>query len=212
MIPDKFFTWPWAMSLQPAVDYLHPLFEAAPDLKAFEENLEAGSLSGYTALVCRQWNISPAWVAVSLQREQSLLTAEHAAGKLKALEAASGFVGQDSGRVDRPGYYGVYDQVYRCVEQTAWLLGVLPPECWRELIRTSGRPARWRPGIKLEGGVEGLPPTLILGASTTHQDGSIWSEYTPLTAGEYVQLMYTPHWHVLAANETIAKQFGAQFF
>ena len=207
MLKDAFFRWPWEMSLVPAVEYMKPIFLASPELARYETDPKEGPLSEYIALICRQWDISPAWVLVSLQREQSLLTkkCETEEARVKALKAASGFVGRDVGRADLPGYYGIRAQVYRCVEQTAWNMGIIGSDCWREWLRTRKTVNRYRPGIRLK--VEGVPESIIC----LNKDAQGWGDYAPITAGEYMQLSYTPHWHVLKANEDIAKKFAAQF-
>lgn len=206
MIPDKFFTWQWAQSLQPCIDYLAPIFKAAPELAKYERDTQAGKLSEHCALVLRHFRQGPGWLVVSLQREQSLLTRDFgtdAAGREKALQAATGFVGQDVGRSTLPGYYGLYNQVFRCVEQTAWLFGKISSNCWDEDLRTVKTTTRWRPGVKLK--VQMVPGAY--GA-----DKGRWEDYTPLTGGEYLQLAYTPHKEVLETNEKIAKKYAGQFF
>lgn len=212
MISDKFFLWPWGMSLTPALDYLKPILAKSPLLKQLDDpDIVVGPLSDQIAIICRQWNINPAWILVCFQREQSLLNGTHTPEQaVRALKAATGFVGQDIGRAVLPGYYGVGLQVYRCVEQSAWLLGKEPSDCWREMIRTSGRRTRWRPGVKVESGVEGLPEELKLGKKWI-SNNEAWAEYTPINGSEFLQLSYTPHWEVLETNERIAKIYGPQF-
>ncbi len=207
MISDKFFLWPYGMSLVPAIEYLKPLLDKSPLLKQLDDPaIVVGPLSDQIAIICRQWNINPAWVVVCFQREQSLIDGTHTpAQAVGALRKATGFVGQDVGTAALPGYYGVSLQVYRCVEQSAWLLGREPSDCWRQQIRTQRTVARFRPGLRVR--VQNVPADIITGP----RDNQNWADYAPITASEFLQLSYTPHWEVLDTNEALAKKYGAQF-
>jgi hypothetical protein len=141
-----------------------------------------GNLAEFIALVCRNWNINPDWIMVSAQREQSTLTKKSEDFPQSARAAWLGFVGQDIGRTSKPGYYGVYTQIERCCEQTAWLLGFEDEKKWPEYVRKAKSTQRFRPGAGVM--VEG-------------------KKVCPSDAGIYVMLQYTPHMEVLNTNNKI---------
>lgn len=187
MLTKNFFLWPYKEnSLQPAVDDLYPVLTKSalsPWL-----NTSDGNLAEHIALVCRLWNVNPWWIMVTGQREQSTLGTLPENFKLSAKQAWLGFVGQDVGRVTRPGYYGIYTQIQRCCEQTAWLLGEEPASKWPKYI-TKTTP-RFRAGMKM-----------------TIERNGYQRTYYPPDAGFYVALAYTPHYQVLSTNYLIAKRY-----
>lgn len=187
MLPDKVFIWPYpGDSLEAAVGDIKPLLEKSSLVQFLDS--PSGDLAEFIALECRAWNISPWWVLVSMQREQSALTAPSLTRK--ALDAICGFVGEDVGRVALPGYYGVYQQVQRLCEQTAWLLGIEDSAKWPIYWRTKKTVKRWRIGLSL---------------SVEQPDGT-WKDQMPVSRGEYLQLAYTPHYQTTTINERIAHQ------
>jgi hypothetical protein len=188
MLPDRFFLWPYpGVSLEPAIAEIRPVLEKS-GLGQFVRSLN-GDLAEYIALECRNWNINPWWLLVSAQREQSTLGGEPM--RPEAMNAWLGVVGQDVGRSANPGYYGIFPQVARCVEISAWLLGKEPPEHWPAYARTRKEAKRWRVGLKIPIEKDGKP-----------------FDYLPVSAGEYLQLAYTPHYTVLATNEQLARRWA----
>lgn len=189
MLSDKFFLWPYAgISLEPAIAEMTPLLLKS-GLSRFMGQSDGGNLAEHIALQCRTWNVNPWWLLVSGQREQSVL-GKPALDK-KAADAWLGVVGQDVGRTTNPGYYGVYTQVARACEVTAWLLGKEDSRKWPEYLRTKKEAPRHRIGLKL----------------SIEKEGTQF-DYMPLSAGEYLQLAYTPHYKVLALNETLAGKWA----
>ncbi len=188
-LPGKFFLWPYAHDLQPAIDELRPVFlrsvlapwcGLAPDLnenaveKAIHDTARlSGDLVEFIALLCRVWDVNPWWIVVSGQREQSIFTRNDLPMKVAA--AWLGYVGQDKGRTTLPAYYGLYAQVERAVQQAAWYMNVLPDASWPEHSQKD-HSLRYTPGA-----------TLLL-----EREGKWKSE--PITnAGDWIQLEYTPH-------------------
>lgn len=198
----QWFLWPYpGVDLQAAVDMMYPLLaKSALGLWVTDPSI-GGNLAEFIALTCRNWNVNPAWVMVSAQREQSTLTTKSEDFKKSSRNAWLGFVGQDVGRTAKPGYYGVYTQVERCCEQTAWLRGAEHRLHWPYYVLKAKSAERWAPGVKIS--VEGVPDPKT-GLSVKGR----WSPYQPEDAGEYIQLAYTPHWDVLATNEKIAERFN----
>ena len=192
MIRDKFFTWPYGNDLSVPTAELYPVLSKCALKKYLQpegaEAMVTGNLAEFISLECRNWNINPWWVMISAQREQSCLTAQELS--TPASLAWLGFVGQDIGRKSAPGYYGIYPQVSRFVEQCAWLLGVEPSEKWPEYQRTRKQAARFRLGLKIP----------------VEKDGQ-QIELVPQFAGEYLQLAYTPHTKVLETNELIYRRW-----
>jgi len=192
MLDAKFFLWPYpGVDLNEAINKISPMLQKSALGIYIDDPSIGGNLAEYIALVCRNWNINPAWVMVSAQREQSTLTTPAADFKRSARAAWLGFVGQDVGRTTKPGYYGVYTQVERCCEQTAWLHGTEANGKWPPYLRAAKESRRFYPGVSLNIERNGSPV-----------------KYYPKDAGEYVQLKYTPHWAVLDTNESIAEKFG----
>lgn len=188
MLPDRFFLWPYTGdSLQAGIDDIRPVLEKS-GLASYLGSLE-GDLAEFVVLTCREWNISPWWVLVSMQREQSALTTPSLSRQ--ALEAICGFVGVDEGRAALPGYYGVYMQVQRLCEQSAWLLGFEDSLHWPLYWRTKKDTKRWRIGATV---------------SVQQPDGT-WKEQITASRGEYLQLMYTPHYQTPGVNEILANKF-----
>lgn len=210
MLRDKFFLWPYENeSLAQAVAELTPILAKTP-LNRFlgpvppAVKMVTGGLAEFMALVCRSWNINPFWLIVCAQREQGMLEklAGLAEGPVAAEIAWLGVVGQDVGRTTNPGYLGVYTQVERACEVTAWLLGpdlkaqngkepAYPSDRWPEYYRTRKQAARFRLGMT-------IPIVDKAGAQVS---------YTPQAAGEYAQLAFTPHLQVLDSNDKIALKF-----
>ena len=200
-IRDKFFLWPYELGLETAVDELTPVLEKT-GLRRFlhpvgDESLVTGNLAEFIAFECRTWNVNPWWLMICAQREQSLLgrgKEDLARGeKPKPLSVSAeiawlGLVGQQDGRARVPGYYGVYQQVSRCAEQTAWLMGVEPAEHWPELVRTGKAAPRWRIGRKL---------------SIQDRATGAWDFVTPQNMSEWVQYSYTTTKGVVQKNEQI---------
>lgn len=157
-----------------------------------------GNLAEVIALECRSWNINPWALMLAAQREQSALTT----AKLedKALVAWLGVVGQDVGRTDSPGFLGIYLQVARACETMTWLLGKEPSEKWPIYWRTRKTSPRYRIGRTLK--VEGAP--VIKDGRLVPGTPGVIVDYMPVSAGEFMQLAYTPHWKVLATNEQLA--------
>jgi hypothetical protein len=123
-----------------------------------------------------------------------MISNRSAQAPVSAETAWLGVVGQDVGRTTKPGYLGVYTQVERACECTAWLLGVEPSEKWPEYARTAKGTPRWLPGRKL---------TILDKDPAT---GKPSFEYTPQSRGEYMVLAYTPHMRILDVNVEIAKR------
>ena len=127
MLPDKFFLWPYSGDgLAEAIADLNPVFSKSKLLKGWLGNPFPGDLVEYLALACRNRNVNPWWLVVSGEREQSIFSREPVSSDvdLRAVEAWLGVVGQDVGRALLPGYYGIYTQVARFTEVTAWLMGI----------------------------------------------------------------------------------------
>lgn len=212
MLPDKWFLWPYDTdSLRPCIADIEPILKNSG--MAYWTRCIHGNLAEYIALVCRQWNVSPFWLLVSAQREQSVLGTpgmEEAAlkgdydeaapnrdsRKLEAKELAAwlGAVGQDIGRTKLPGWTGVYMQVERLADITAWAMGVEPSEKWPEYLRTRKTVPRYNPGLKVDVTTTGNP-----------RDPKI--QHPVCSRGEYVQLCYTPHLVVLEKNEGLARRW-----
>lgn len=212
MLPDKWFLWPYGTdSLRPAIADIEGFLKNS-GMKYWVRSIH-GNLAEYIALECRNWNVSPFWVLVTAQREQSVLgvagldeaalkedydaaAPNRDSRKLEPKELAAwlGCVGQDVGRTRLPGWTGVYPQVVRCCEITAWALGLEPSEKWPEYVRVSKSVPRYNPGLK-------LPVT------TTGNPADPKIQYAVLSRGEYAQLCYTPHLPVLAKNEAFARKF-----
>ena len=192
MLDAKWFVWQWdQVDLRPAIDKIYPLLaKSALDIYVTDPTI-GGNLAEYIALVCRNWNINPAWILLSGEREQSTLSTHFDDFKQSSRMAWLGFVGQDVGRTTKPGYYGVYTQVERCCEQTAWLLGIESRNKWAPYALAAKSSERYFPGVFL----------------MIERDGA-QVKYYPSDAGEYVQLSYTPHWDVLETNEKIQKDFN----
>lgn len=204
MLKDTFFTWPYPDdSLTQCIADLRPLFDKS-GVAAYERNWDgkilpppatveekllrgAGDIVEFVALLCREWNISPWWLVVSAQREQSSMST--ATMDLSALHAWLGVVNSDVGRTSNPAYYGVYAQVVRFVETSAWLLGVEDSKKWPEYVRSRKTAPRYRIGLSLDG-VEKLDGT----------NGPV----LPISRGDFLQLAFTPHEKVLRVNEGIA--------
>ena len=179
MIRDNWFLWPYhgADLVQPAAEIFAALKTTALRPWLFPDPgqvLLTGPVNEFVVMCCRKWNINPWWLMVCFRREQPLEFLGKAS-KPAAILAWLGVVGQQEGRVNLPGYYGVYQQVERCCELTAWLLGNLTPEAWPEYWRTTKHVARYRPGLK-----------------TTYWITKDYErEYLPLSRGEYMQCSYT---------------------
>ena len=203
MISDRFFAWPYELDLSLAVEELSKVLEKT----AFRRFLHpvdnspmvTGNLAEFMALECRNWNVNPWWLLICAQREQSLLGKGRddlaAGGSPKPLSVAAeqawlGLVGAQDGRMNRPGYYGVYMQVSRAAEQTAWLMGVEPSEKWTEQVRTGKEASRFRIGRQIE-----------IQDRATRQ----WEKITPQSMSEFVQYSYTTTKGVLSVNDSIMR-------
>ena len=185
MLPDRFFTWPYpGDDLRAGIDEIRPTL-AKSGLAMYLGGPE-GDLAEYIVLTCRSWNINPWWVLVSMQREQSALTTPSLSRR--ELDAICGFVGVDEGRAAMPGYYGVYMQVQRICEQSAWLMGYEDSLKWPMYWRTKKSTKRWRIGLPV----------------SVQQPDKQWKDQITASRGEYLQLAYTPHWDTLAKNELLA--------
>ncbi len=184
-LTEKFFYWPYSIELTQAVEDIYPVLKKSALNPWLDPATSNGNLAEYIALTCRLWNINPGWVLVTAQREQSALTTLPGLFRNWSKNAWLGFVGQDVGHVTRPGWYGVYTQVQRCVPQTAWLLGDKNENAWSPFKPAT---SRYYPGVRL--GIE--------------KDGQQVDYYAD-DAGVYTQLAYTPHWKVLESNYKIAK-------
>ncbi len=171
-LPSKFFFWPYAHDLQPAITELRPAFLKSVLAPWCKPN-PAGDLVEFVALLCRIWNVNPWWIVVSGQREQSIFTRKDLPESVAA--AWLGYVGVDVGRVQRPGYYGLFAQVERCVAQTAWYMNSLPTAAWPEHAQKD-KSLRYRQGAKLK-----------------LERGGIWAMEEICEMGDWVQLEYTPH-------------------
>lgn len=208
MLPDKFFLWPYqGDSLEQAIADILPLLaksglagylrdkDTTPPTVQDELYLRcAGDIAEFIALNCREWNVSPWWILTSMEREQSALT--QTVLSESALKAVCGVVNADVGRTTNPGYYGIFAQIVRCVETAAWLLGVESALKWPEYVRTRKSTPRWSVGKAVE----------------IEQDG-VQKSFIPLSAGDFMQLQYTPHFKVLQVNEIIARKITPlQFF
>lgn len=194
MLRDKFFLWPYAKdSLRTAAEEMHGCLRGTDMNKYLDGQpnlpLHTGGLHEFIALECRTWNVNPWWLMICAQREQSLFNGE----KLSTSAALAwlGVTGANT-RVDLPGYYGIYTQVSRACEITAWLLGIEPSEKWPQYWRTRKETPRWQPG------------------RTVARYGQI---IAPMSAGDYMQLQYTmgnerdPYQKVLDTNETLMKKY-----
>ena len=198
MLPNKFFLWPYeGDSLDQAIADLTPLFsQSGLSLWMTSEGISplTGDIVEFVALLCREWNVSPWWLITSAQREQSAMSNMHL--DTKATVAWLGVVNADVGRTTAPGFYGVYAQVARFVETTAWLLGVEPSDKWPEYVRTRKTAPRYQLGRALDVEKNGATISVV-----------------PLSAGDFMQLAYTPHYDVLRVNEQIARErTPASFF
>lgn len=201
MLPDKFFLWPYeGDSLVQCVKDVTPILarsglagylrDADPPTPANHDDQLlrcAGDIAEFIALNCREWNVSPWWVLTSMQREQSALTTLTLTES--ALKAVLGVVNADVGRTTNPGYYGIFAQVTRCVETTAWLLGVESALKWPEYVRTRKSAPRYQ-----------------IGKAISVETAGVWKDLVPLSAGDFMQLCYTPHYDVLRANELDARK------
>jgi hypothetical protein len=186
VLTGKFFPWPYpGVDLQQGKAELQGLFDRSA-LGVYSDPGLGGNLCEFVLYVCRLWNVNPWWVVVSGQREQSTFKTDPMAFTRSARVAWLGFVGQDVGRIVRPGYYGVYTQVERCVAQTAWMMGIEPDEKWPAYERRAKVVDRYYPGLIANIGGS-------VGVRTFHD------------MGEYVQLAYTPHLEVLETNMRIAR-------
>lgn len=183
-LPGKFFFWPYAEDLQPCIDELRPLFQESvlwPWCAPGPPAGIAGDLVEFIALLCRTWDVSPWWLVVSAQREQSLWSY----GKNDVLpphvaQAWLGYVAQDVGRTTRPAYFGLYTQVERMVAQTAWYMNHLPDDAWPEHAQKN-HALRYSPG-----GIIHMA------------DGT--ADKTDLDMPSWVQWQYTPHTPILEDN------------
>jgi hypothetical protein len=201
MIRDNWFLWPYkgADLGQPAAELFQVLkrTHVKPWLMPVPgQMMLSGTLSEFMAMCCRKWNINPWWLVVCARREQPAAflrpTDDPCKAWPQALLAWLGVTGDNWGRVNLPGYYGVYQQVERCCELSAWLLGTLTPEAWPEYWRTTKENPRYKPGLKT---------TYWLSKEDKRQ-------YLPLSRGEYLQCKYTSSDPklVLRDNETFIQE------
>ena len=193
MIRDKFFLWPYETdSLEQASAEMLAVL-AKTDLRRYclpegGQALKTGGLHEFMALECRTWNVNPWWLIVCAQREQSAMSGQ--ALSLPAVLAWLGVTGTNE-RTSRPGFFGVYPQVSRCCEITAWLLGVEPAEKWPQYWRTRKQAPRWKPGVTVD---------------------RYGTAVRPLFAGDYMQLSYTlgkptdTAESILKTNEALMRQ------
>lgn len=203
MLPDKCFLWPYAGDgLEECIADIRPLLERSalswylrdkdmPDDPLTPSGVmlrSAGDVAEYIALECRFWNVSPWWVLTRMQGEQSAIKTSSL--PQHALEAVCGVVNGDGPRTKNPGFYGVFAQIQRCCEVTAWLLGVEPSNKWPENIRSRKQAPRYTLGAQ---------------AKVKKDDGTV-IEVTPLSRGDWMQLQYTDWASVLRKNEGIYRE------
>ena len=194
LLPDSFFLWPekWGADLQPAIDWQRSRVEPIFKWQNLLHSDWYGDLYETIAFRCREENVSPAWVWLCAQREQGCLngpvivTPANVAVEILAVKAWLGLVGQNTGRVARPAYYGLVPQLLRTTEQTAWLMGnvCLPVAHWSPQAQAAKQSARYKPGIIVPGVLQNGTRMPMLAIS----------------AGAYVQLAYTPDSAVLEKN------------
>jgi hypothetical protein len=185
ILSDSFFVWPYGEDLEPAISDITPILENSVLSHWIGAN-GSGDLAEFIALLCRTYQVSPWWVILSGQREQSIFTRPDL--PINVSDAWLGYVGQDVGRATLPAYYGLYAQVVRMVSQTAWYMAML---------QTTSFPD-WR--------LRDQSLRFIKGTSIKTENNGEWNPRQVNTLSEWVQLQYTPHEMVLLTNWQIAQE------
>ena len=189
MLTDQNFIWNEAVNINDYITAIKTVLNQSPSVSFFTDPQSAWP--SFMARVCREYGVNPAWILVSFEREQGLLSAPVSQLKPWSWEAATGFVGQDQPGTSNPLYLGFPGQIWRCARQTGWLTGQGPIELYggnnTKLMPTI---ARWK----------GQPITINL------LDSNPPESFQCLDLATYCQLMYTPHYQVLASNGTIYQE------
>lgn len=128
--------------------------------------------------VCYEYDLNPAWVLISLQRERSL--EGKAATDVHDWLYALGYVGQDGPGTKNERWNGLAVQIWLCIHQTAWIAGFGLGEAYGVNANVRPGATRWNPNN----------PQKIQLYTAPDVKGPV---ITPGSMHQHVVLTYTPH-------------------
>lgn len=195
MLQDRHILWDDSWDFKEVVAKCQATIVAFKANKAFWLD-EAEDWENFFALVGLEYGVNPGWLFTCVQRERSLAGKE--ADSVKSFDYAAGVVGQDGPGTVNATWNGFSSQVIRAARITAWHAS----SNWtprRAGLEPSSLP-RWR---------ESAPNYVTL---LDDSGKPIGMHYSCATRSELAQLRFTPHLHVLDANETLMRTYAPLFY
>ncbi len=194
MLQDKHVLWDDNWKMPDVVAKCQATIERFKANKSFWMD-EGEDWENFFALQGLEYGVNPGWLVPCVQRERSLAGKE--IDSPSDLDFAAGVVGQDKPGTANVTYNGFVNQVCRAARISAWHLG----NDWtprRKGLEPSPLP-RWRMGA-----------TSV--ALLNDKGESLPGLYPCRNRAEFMQLRFTPHLHVLEANEIIMRDFAPLFY
>ncbi len=206
MIQDKHFIYPHELSHDEVCARIDAILARSPNAHArFDEATQTffpglcDPLQGLTHGIwrwCYEYDLNPAWVMISLQRERSLLGKK--ADGIHDFLYAFGYVGQDGPGTRNERWNGLTPQAWLCIHQSAWIAGFGSIDAYGVKENLHPTAARWNPSH----------PSPIQLFKAPNVKGDL---YVPCNLAEHVILTYTPHMEAISSASSILHQFSPEF-